>query len=93
MLGNARAHGGSNIEIFAQADDETIHVDIQDDGPGITPGNAARVFEPFFATARDRGGTGMGLTVARALLRAYGASLDFVPTEKGARFRLSLQSR
>jgi signal transduction histidine kinase len=92
VLGNARNHGGPHVEITVRAENDLIHVDIQDDGPGISPGNVARVFEPFFTTAKDRGGTGMGLTVARSLLRAYGASIDLVPTPKGACFRLSLRA-
>ena len=91
-LGNARAHGGPHVEITVGTENDLVHVDIQDDGPGISPGNAARIFEPFFTTARERGGTGMGLTVARSLLRAYGGSIDLLPTEKGACFRLSLRA-
>jgi signal transduction histidine kinase len=92
VLGNARTHGGPNVELWVRADGDRLHIDIQDDGPGISPGHAARIFEPFFTTARERGGTGMGLTVARALLRTQGATIDLVPTVKGACFRVSLRA-
>jgi signal transduction histidine kinase len=42
------------------------------------------------ATNRDRGGTGMGLTIARALLHFQGGSIKLVPADKGARFRLTI---
>jgi signal transduction histidine kinase len=92
VLGNARTHGGPNVELRVRTDGDRLHIDIQDDGPGISAGHAARIFEPFFTTARARGGTGMGLTVARALLRTQGATIDLVPTEKGACFRVSLRA-
>ena len=65
-------------------------IDITDDGPGISEANRARIFAPFFTTNRDRGGTGMGLTIARALLRSHGGEIELVPSEKGARFRLTI---
>ena len=49
--------------------------------------NRARVFDAFFTTARERGGTGLGLTIAQSMLRAFGANLELLPTEeKGAAF-------
>jgi two-component system, OmpR family, sensor kinase len=54
---------------------------VQDDGRGISPGNRERVFEPFFTTGRETGGTGMGLSIVRNILAAHGGeiSLDAAP--------------
>jgi signal transduction histidine kinase len=63
---------------------------VSDDGPGISEANRAHVFDPFFTTHRDHGGTGMGLTIARALLHSHGGTIELLPSEKGARFRLTI---
>ena len=63
---------------------------MEDDGPGVSPGNAARVFDPFFTTARDRGGTGLGLAIVRALIAAHGGTIALVPSPRGASFRIEL---
>lgn len=60
---------------------------VRDDGKGISESNRARVFDAFFTTARERGGTGLGLTIAQSMLRAFGANLELLPAgEKGAAF-------
>lgn len=69
-----------------------ILVCIRDDGPGISSANQARLFEPFFTTARETGGTGMGLPIVQALLEAHGGGVRSVTTEKGACFELWLPS-
>ncbi|HUB10009.1 MAG TPA: HAMP domain-containing sensor histidine kinase [Myxococcales bacterium] len=71
LVQNARVHGGHKITVRAGASDGHVRVAVQDDGPGVSPGNRARVFEPFFTTARERGGTGLGLTIAQRLVQAH----------------------
>jgi len=66
---------------------------VEDDGPGVSPGNAARVFDPFFTTARDRGGTGLGLAIVRALIAAHGGTIALVPSARGAAFQIGLPVR
>lgn len=82
LLDNARRHGAAHVTITAQAG----RLIVQDDGPGVSKGNRDRVFTPFFTTARENGGTGMGLTIAANLLGAHGARISLVPSETGARF-------
>jgi two-component system, OmpR family, sensor kinase len=54
-------------------------VEIDDDGPGLSPAELDRVFEPFFRTepsrARHTGGMGLGLAVARSIARAHGGDV------------------
>ena len=71
LIGNARAHGASEIEIRWDGN----QLSISDNGPGISEGNKNRVFDPFFTTRRDKGGTGMGLSIVRRMLEAQGASI------------------
>ncbi len=60
-------------------------VSVCDEGPGIAPQDASRVFEPFFSTKRD--GTGLGLSVARRIALAHGSELEVESSPgNGARF-------
>jgi signal transduction histidine kinase len=63
---------------------------VADDGPGIAPAAREHLFQPFAGSTR-RGGTGLGLPIAREVLRAHGG--DVVLQESGAggtRFRMEL---
>ncbi len=71
LLGNAKAHGAGRVTIRG-GDRQLV---IADDGPGISEGNRGRVFDPFFTTRRDQGGTGMGLAIVRRILQAQGAEI------------------
>ncbi len=71
LIGNARAHGASAVTFDLQGD----RLRVSDDGPGISDGNRDRVFDPFFTTRREDGGTGMGLPIVRRMLQAQGAEI------------------
>jgi len=93
LVENAVHHGGPavRVRLRASAEGHRVHLDVRDDGPGVSPANAARIFEPFFTTARDAGGTGLGLAIAAALARAFGGAVALVPSAgPGAWFRLTL---
>ena len=97
LADNALAHGGRGISLRIDArrtetPSSAVMIDVSDNGPGISEANRARIFDPFFTTARDHGGTGMGLTIARALLHAHGGAIDLVPSPSGACFRLTIQA-
>lgn len=58
------------IRIRVQTDNDSVRCTFQDDGPGISPEIAARIFEPFFSTKRPQRGTGLGLSICRSILEA-----------------------
>jgi signal transduction histidine kinase len=89
LMQNAAEHGAGAVHLAATRTGGRVVLDIADDGPGISAGNATRVFEPFFTTRRDGGGTGMGLTIVRNLLAAHRGRIELVPSKSGARFRIS----
>jgi PAS domain S-box-containing protein len=67
-----------------------VHVDVKDDGPGVPPAVARKIFEPFFSTKHVGEGTGLGLSIALGIAQAHGGSLTLVPSAAGAHFRLTL---
>ena len=79
LLGNAAAHGATRLALRA----EMGRLLVVDDGPGISPGNRPHVFEPFFTTRRDTGGTGMGLAIVTSLLAAHGARIGLTDPPQG----------
>jgi signal transduction histidine kinase len=78
LLDNALRYGReADIEVTDSA--TAVTVTIADRGPGIPPELLERVFEPFWrlesSRARDSGGTGLGLGIARNIARAHGGEL------------------
>lgn len=89
LLDNARRHGATLVEIAAREAQGVVSLRVADNGSGISPANRARVFEPFFTTRREEGGTGMGLGIVRALMQAHGGDIELAESTAGAAFTLS----
>ncbi|MYE23391.1 MAG: HAMP domain-containing histidine kinase [Gammaproteobacteria bacterium] len=90
---NAAQHGARRLRIAVHVAPMLARVEITDDGQGVSPANARKMFEPFFTTRRDQGGTGLGLPIVRSLIGAAGGTVDHVPTESGTAFRIELPAR
>jgi len=96
LLDNARVHGGPGVlvrmsaRVDAAAAPPAAEIVVADDGAGITAANAAKVFTPFFTTARERGGSGLGLSIVRSLLEAHGGSIRLAPSPAGTTWILTL---
>ncbi len=69
----------------------TVTIDVQDTGEGIPDHLRERIFEPFFSTRPDSGGTGLGLWISRDIVNEHDGTLtvDSAPG-KGSRFTVSL---
>lgn len=78
LVGNALAYGG-NARVVLEADAAQLRVRVEDDGPGIPPDQLEAAFQPFRrlegSRNRETGGTGLGLTIARNILRAHGGDV------------------
>lgn len=85
---NAVEAGAKTLTLRAGQDEDGIWLTVADDGPGISAGNAAQVFEPFFTTRRDMGGTGMGLAIVKTLLLAHGGQVRLDDTDQGTLFHI-----
>jgi len=90
LADNSLHHGATELAISAEPQSERLIVRVSDNGAGISPGNRDRVFDPFFTTRRAEGGTGMGLGIVRALLRAHGGDIALEDGGEGAVFVLTL---
>ncbi len=90
LADNAAAHGACKLTVSADADDFRTILTVSNDGDAITPYNRDRIFEPFYTTRRESGGTGMGLTIVRAMLKAHGGDISLDGNTDFAGFHISL---
>jgi signal transduction histidine kinase len=85
---------GGIVEIATQLQAGMLQVTVTDQGPGIAPEEAERIFRPFerLDSRINEGatGTGLGLAIARDLATSAGGSLHLVPCARGASFRLTI---
>jgi signal transduction histidine kinase len=81
---------GGWVEVGARTSHDTVFLEVSDSGPGVPVDLRDRVFEPFFTTKAPGVGTGLGLSVARAIAQRHGGTLEL--TARGERhvFVLSL---
>lgn len=91
LADNAVRHGARKLRIAVQTGESAVSIRLSDDGNGIPEDNRARVFDTFFTTRRESGGTGMGLGIVRAMLRAHGGTIALLPAGgEGAAFEITL---
>ncbi len=85
---------GATIAIHLSARDGRACIEIADEGPGVAPGDQARVFEPFYRGVRQPDdavrGTGIGLSIVHEYVAAHGGQVQLLPEGPGARFRIEL---
>lgn len=73
---NARRHATSRIDLSVTQDADHVRVRVSDDGPGVSDDARERVFGRF-VSLDGRGGSGLGLPIARALARAMHGELSY----------------
>lgn len=87
---NSHTGGKGAITVTAEIRDGMAAVTVRDDGPGIPPRLADRLFEPF-VSGGGADGTGLGLTISRELAANHGGALVLADTgPQGTRFELLL---
>jgi len=92
LIDNAYRHGGDDVAVTVTTwvHGARVGVDVIDNGAGISIGNRARIFERFFTTDRQGGGTGLGLALAQAVCRAHGGGISLESEPGRTCFRVSL---
>ena len=90
LVENALRHGAGTVTITVSPFESGAEVCVEDEGEGIPPETAARVFTRFWRGNRGRG-TGLGLYIVKGLVEAHGGSVDVGRADGGgARFRFVL---
>ncbi|HEY0622652.1 HAMP domain-containing sensor histidine kinase [Sphingomonas sp.] len=86
LIENAVKYGGAG-EVALTADPDTVRIEVADRGPGIPADQIAAVFDPFTrldpSRNRTTGGVGLGLTLARAIVREAGGDIALANREGG----------
>ncbi len=89
--------GGGRVTIATSLEGTDAVVEVSDEGIGIAPEDRERIFEPFRRTAESRElvpGVGLGLSVARKIVRAHGGRLEVDSQPSGgSTFRMRLSAR
>ncbi|MCE3606783.1 ATP-binding protein [Massilia sp. P8910] len=86
LIDNAVKYG-QRAHLTVDAGAGAARIRVRDNGPGIAPGELARVFEPFYrvetSRSRESGGTGLGLTIARNIAEQHGGSIALINHPEG----------
>ena len=90
LVENALQHGASELTLWTEEQGAAVQLHLQDNGSGISPSNRAKIFDAFFTTERESGGTGLGLTIANALLKQTRGRLELVSENGPTTFRITL---
>ena len=100
LLDNVRVHtpAGTPVKVTLESDHEGVLLSVTDEGPGLSPEVADRVFERFYrgdpARSRGTGGAGLGLSIVYAIVEAHGGTVSASTSEGGgANFAVRLPVR
>ncbi|MEY9813958.1 sensor histidine kinase [Streptomyces albogriseolus] len=96
LVGNVRTHTPADVPVrlgVSRAEDGEVRLWVADEGPGLAPEDAARVFDRFFR-AGGGAGSGLGMAIVQGVVRAHGGevTVDTAPGE-GLTVTVTLPSR
>ncbi|WP_169808659.1 sensor histidine kinase [Microtetraspora niveoalba] len=90
LLDNAERHARSSVTVTVEHRGDAAVLEVHDDGSGVPPEQREAVFQRFVrlpdARAKDAGGSGLGLPIAREIAEAHGGTLILEDSPCGARF-------
>lgn len=80
---------GGALTVTTHAEDASVIIDVDDDGSGIDPAVADRIFDPFVSSKPE--GVGLGLVNAKAVVEGHGGRIELTPRQaRGTRARIVL---
>ena len=88
LTDNAMRHNARRVTLEASSEAQRIRLTVSNDGDPISEANREKIFDAFFTTRRDTGGTGMGLAIVKAVMTSHGGSIRLLPADCGAAFEL-----
>ncbi len=74
------------VLVETRREEDSVILEVRDDGPGIPPVLRSRVFDPFFTTKPSGEGTGLGLSVSAEIVRRHGGTITVESDQGGATF-------
>ena len=100
LVSNALAYTDVDAELrlTAAANSDLVEITVADNGPGLSPDDAARVFDRFYRGERSRarrtGGSGLGLAIAKSIVEAHRGTITLQTAPgSGCRFRITIPRR
>jgi signal transduction histidine kinase len=84
LVGNALkfTESGGSVTVSVKPIGQTVEISVIDTGIGLTPEESEHVFDRYYRSGHPRGGSGLGLSISRELVRLHGGELS-VTSEKG----------
>jgi len=79
------------LTILTHCDENTVTIEIEDNGPGIPEEMKDKILQPFFTTKKGTQGTGLGLSITNDIIKAHGGQIDIDSKPGSTRFRILLQ--
>jgi two-component system OmpR family sensor kinase len=96
LIDNCRVHTPSDtpVRVSVKKGADEIVLSVADQGPGLSPDTAGRMFERFYrgdpARSRETGGAGLGLSIVSAIVEAHQGTVRAAPSDGGATFEVRL---
>lgn len=91
LLDNAQQHAGSAVSIAVEdAPEGMVRTSIRNDGPAISAANLEKIWDRFFTTRADKGGTGLGLPIVKTVVSAHGGRVGVRSDEAKTEFWFEL---
>jgi signal transduction histidine kinase len=96
LIQNAIRHtpADGSVTVLAESNGSTVEVEVADTGDGLTGQDRVHAFEPFYrggpGSSRTGDGSGLGLTICRAIVEAHGGRIWFRDSARGTCVRFSL---
>ncbi len=82
--------GGGTLTVRTRCGERTCSLSVSDTGKGIPSDVMPRIYDPFFSTKGVGEGTGLGLTVSKAIIEQHGGEMSVETSEQGTMFTVSL---
>lgn len=78
LVRNAAYDAGRSTRVTVQTErlDNGVRLTVSDNGPGMSAEQLKRIFDPFYTTRQQKGGTGLGLSVVHGIVESHGGKID-----------------